>query len=563
MGMAIMIRLPLALLLLTVSVAPGAEPPLVITGDEQKRVDFTLPDAGLPPAPGVANVQVFRATRGDGDGWTYHHHVDMGCWKGRLYLAWDSCKKDEDAGESRELYATSSDGFMWSEPKELFPQGLSTHLRMFFFHASNGRMLAIAGLRLSNDPLTERQKGPVIVREIKDDHSLGDVFLLRAPTEETKRDVPPMFDDAPDKGFVEACNQLLANKPFLEQSDYGLLLGDRRMKWHDSGAWPADEPSRPHFKDRFGKAMSFYHRKDGALVALMKWGWVMVSRDEGETWSAPVRPPTLVAGMAKTWGQRTADGRYLLAYNPSLAERFPLVAVTGDDGITFGGMRVIHGELPPMRYSGLYKGIGPQYVRGISEWSSDGSRDDAATWLAYSMSKEDIWVSRVPMPAEDGATGWNTYSPKWAPVTTAPEADGSTTIVLEDGDPADYARAFRVLDDPARTIDVTFALDSESPGGEHLHLQLEGSRGRRALTLPLAGKSARIRLTADAERGQYSLWDDDRIVAEAKPLGQTVERFERIVFTTGQRPATHAPEQDRPVRPARFRVTGLKLTSAD
>ena len=389
-------RMMIAVLLLSAMSTLAADVPIVITGPTQ--VDQ------LPRAKGVENIEIFRASRespqtSDGKGWTYHHHVDMGCWKGRLYVAWNSCEKDEDVWPSRELYSTSSDGRKWSEPAELFPQGVSTAQRMYFFQAPNGRMLAIAGLRTSTDAVAEAKKGGMVVREIAADHSLGRVFTLRSPPE-LDVPVPASFRDSPDKEFVAAGEVLLANKPFLEQQDYGTLLGDRRMKWHDLNTWPADEPSREHFPNRFGKAISFFHRRDGALVGVMKWGWVIVSHDEGETWSAPVRPPTLVAGMAKTWGQRTADGRYALVYNPDLLNRYPLVAVSGDDGITFGTMRIVNGEVPPLRYPGLHKVVGPQYVRGISEWAGDGSWKDEALWVAYSMGKEDIGVSRIPLPIE-------------------------------------------------------------------------------------------------------------------------------------------------------------------
>src|SRR5215212_9381082 len=138
--------------------------PVHVSGSEQSLVNTTLPDGGLLPLPGVRSVQVFRASRDvpqltDGRGWTYHHHVDMGCWKGRLYVGWNSCEKDEDVWPSRELYSTSSDGVEWSAPVELFPQGISTAARMYFFHAPNGRMLATAGYRGSQEPTTERKKG--------------------------------------------------------------------------------------------------------------------------------------------------------------------------------------------------------------------------------------------------------------------------------------------------------------------------------------------------------------------------------------------------------------------
>ncbi|MDB6028227.1 MAG: hypothetical protein JWM68_4450 [Verrucomicrobiales bacterium] len=378
---------PVAILLLFLSLARATAADLITI------VGATTADQPLPQVAGVKNIEVFHASAG---GWTYNHHVDLGAWKKRLYVAWDACEKDEDVGVSRELYATSKDGLHWSEPKLLFPQGISTAMRMYFFHAPNGHMLAVAGLRTSKDTTSEYKKGSLIVREIHADHSLGDVFLLRPPNEVTNTvTIPPLYSSSRDRRFVEACEQLLKNKSFLEQQDYGRLLGNEGMKWHDVNTWSPDEPSRAEF-NRFGKAMCFYHRADGALVGMMKWGWVTLSRDEGKTWSQPVRPPSLVVGMAKVWGERTRAGKYALFYNPHLLNRFPLVMVHGDDGITFGDMRIVNGERLPLRFPGLYKAEGQQYVRGISEWSSDGSWKDNGVWVVYSQNKEDIWVSRVP-----------------------------------------------------------------------------------------------------------------------------------------------------------------------
>jgi hypothetical protein len=374
--------------ILTVLVAGvvRAESPIIITGPEQKQLDPSLPDGGLPWYPGVQNIQIFRASRGapeltDGKGWTYNHHLDLGVWRGRMYCAWNQCERDEDTWPSREVYSTSTDGFHWSDPKELFPMGTSAAQRMYFFHAPNDRMLALACAR---DARTHERFAPsMVVREIRADHTLGPVMKVVVPQ---GRDASPLVaGKGDDPELIRAIEQLLANKPFLEQADYGALLGERKMKWHDLSTWPATEPSRADFPHRFGKAMCFYHRKDGALVAVMKWGWVLVSKDEGETWSSPVRPPTLVAGMGKVWGQRTKTSLYVLAYNPQLENRWPLVMVTGDDGIHFGNMQVIEPELPPMRYEGRYKVPGPQYMRGVSEWSSDDSFKDPATWIAYSL----------------------------------------------------------------------------------------------------------------------------------------------------------------------------------
>ncbi len=463
--------LSVVLLAAASSVVVAGDAPIQIEGPEQGQVDVSKPNGGLNPLPGVQSYEVFHADRehpeeADGKGYTYHHHPDLGCWKGRLYLGWNSCEKDEDTWPSRELYSTSADGKKWDAPRELFPMGLSTPIRMFFFHAPNGRMLAIAGLRMSRDPLVERNKGPVIVREIREDHSLGEVHLLVAPKRsattsahsasagEVPTATPPPYRASSDEVFVQACEQLLANRPFLEQQDYGTALGDRRMKWHDIANWTHADAQLKQEGQYFGKGMSLFHRKDGALVAIGKRRFVTVSTDEGGTWSPPVRPPTLVSGGAKVWGKRTSDGRYALVYNPHASARFPLVVVHGDDGITFSGMRVVFGEKPPSRYPGLYKEPGPQYVRGISEWAGDGSWKDAAMWVCYSVNKEDIWVSRIPVPIGSDAGSSADIAP-----STAAAGDTFRELV-----PAN-AKAEKLAGGMKFTEGAVWLADAAAPGG--------------------------------------------------------------------------------------------------
>jgi len=568
-----------ALLLVIGVVSNGnAADPIRIEGPEQASVDLNLPNGGLESARGVANIQVFRASRGapqlaDGKGWTYHHHVDLAAWKGRLYLAWNSTEKDEDVGISRELYSTSTDGFQWEPPRELFPMGSSTASRMYFFRAPNGRMLVIAGLRTSAERMTERMKGALVVREILSDHSLGPVHVLIPPADPAGAKPLPRYQDATDKQFIEACQQLLANKPFLEQADYGNLLGgDRRMKWHDLEDWPADEPSRSEF-NRFGKAMAFYHRKDGALVAVMKWGWVLVSRDEGGTWTSPVRPSTFVSGMAKAWPQRTGDGRYAIAYNPDLQRRYPLVMVHGDDGVSFRDMRVVHGDVPPLRYPGLYKSPGPQYVRGISEWSSDGSFADAknAMWVCYSVNKEDIWVSRVPLPLGEASDGgdkdaWNTYSPKWAPASIARDGD-ITTVVLDDRDPADWSRATKMFAKPMTALEASFDVRvGDAAATEPLHIDLTGPRGARAASTSVSparlstSEWFSIRIKANCADKTVTIRRPSEITTTL-PFAQLPNAIVGLSFRTGDRAAPASADQDRPAAPSRYQVKNLIIRS--
>jgi hypothetical protein len=266
-------------------------------------------------------------------------------------------------------------------------------------------------------------------------------------------------------------------------------------------------------------------------------GWTTMLRDDGQTWSQPLVPPTLVTGKAKVWAQQTADARYALVYNPSRKNRYPLVIVTGNDGVTFRDMRVVQGELPIQRYEGLHRSIGPQYVRGISTWSDDGSRaadDEGAMWLVYSMSKEDIWVSRVPLDA--GENAWNVYSPKWAPVTV----DGDE-VRLEDRDPYDYAAVTRACNG-ARRVAVTFDVLAEQ-SGTPLHVEIVDDAGTRSLLIApeTAGRWEAFRLDASTIRRISFRTGPQRGVGGTQPV---------------------APGTDEPTAPIAFGIRSVRSLSS-
>ena len=376
--------------------------PIRISAPELAQLDFSQSTGGLPVVPGVETYTICRGNREDpeqaeGMGYTYQHHQDIAVWKGRMYVGWNTCEVDEDTWPSRELISTSTDGKNWSRPVEMFPQGISTPLRMYFFLAPNGRMLVIAGMRENLEFLTETKKSGLVVREIRPDHTLGEVYTLRNVKGPVPHQ-PPSFETASDPGFVEACRLLLADHLYLSQQDYGNLLDpEDRMKWTDPENWEGSDPLKD-MASEFGKAMCFFERRDGTLVGLSKFRWVTTSSDGGETWTQPVRPKSLVTGGGKVWGQRTSDGRYALFYNPDPDKRWPLVMLTSDDGITFSEPFALHGSLPGQRYEGKFKGAGYSYHRGLSHWNKDGTWKDDDLWLVYSLNKEDILISRIPFP---------------------------------------------------------------------------------------------------------------------------------------------------------------------
>ena len=544
--------------------------PIQIDTKALQRLDLTLPDGGLSPQPGVLNLQIFRATRddamnADGDGWTYSHHMDLAVWKGKMYAAWNMTLIDEDRPPAKVVYSTSSDGVSWSRPTDLFPRQFAWACRFYFYQSTNHRMLAFCAANNSQGAISEDKKSILLVREVKPDHSLGEVFTLINPVP----GIYPSFEASSDNGFVEACREAVAKNILLEQQDYGVFLGDRKMEWHDKAA-----PYNGFYK--FGKALCFFHRVDGTLVGLSKMGFVTLSEDEGKTWSKPKLPESLTAGAAKVWGQKSNDNRFALVYNPDpkKGKRFPLVVVSGEDGIHFDGMRVVHGEYSPLRYAGLYKDLGYQYVRGLAEWSNDATlADKDAIWLIYSVNKEDIWVSRIPLPVVPEPVNypnddfdrvplgsivkdWNLYAPKWAPVTVVPEPGKPRNRCLElrDGDPVDHAQATRLFPTTQSAV-ILFRLRPMQRTG-YFETELTDTLGHPLMKMSLTAQGAilvsnstqevpvgtyregqwlSLKLRVDAAAKKAILYLNGKKVGEELTLNAEGNYLARLTFRTGKR----------------------------
>jgi hypothetical protein len=392
----------------------------------------------------------------------------------------------------------------------------------------------------------------------------------------------------------------------LEQQDYGELLGDRKMSWHNPANWPDGKVPGKSKYWTFGKAMDFYHRQDGTLVSLSKLGFVTLSSDGGNTWSKPVVPPGIITGTAKIWGQRTGDDKYALIYNPATARRFPLGIDVSDDGINFHDMRIIHGDVPPIRYKGRAKGAGPQYIRGIAEWAGDPETikkfGQSAIWIIYSISKEDIWISRIAVPVkvdttdavddtfDDMPTGqrvpnWHTYVPTWTQVDIAKDSQGNNQFLeMVDSDPVDYARAIRTFP-TSRAGTVSFRLQAEQTDHGRMEIDLLGKENARAVQLVLndQGKlqaldgntvkdlgtyqsGAWMNFTIQYKDGTFSLSLDGKSVLENAQFTESMPELYAISFRTGEYRGTvvdKATEDmtgtENPITSAGYRIDDVKV----
>jgi hypothetical protein len=531
-------------------------------------IDLNAPDGKLRPAIGVENRQVFRANRthpelADGFGWTYNHAPMLAYWNGKFYLEYLSNPTGEHVPPGQTLVITSADGRTWGKPTVVFPvyklpkgNPAMMHQRMGFYVAPDGRLLVLAFYAQAPNPFNMGGVGRV-VREAYKDGTYGPIYFIRynrhAGWNESNTTLP-IYSSAPDKGFVAACDALLANKLMT-------------LQW-----WQEDQSPDDFYAVKGDlQALSFFHRPDGAAVALWKHSLAALSTDDGKSWTKPVKLPTVIMSGAKIWGQKTADGRYAMVYNPvnDSMRRYPLGIVTGDDGIHFDNLLYIGADLPQRRFAGNHKDFGLQYVRGIEE--GNGTPPGRNLWVTYSVNKEDIWMTRVPLPVRSAVTApvrdtfdalpaggdipdWNIYTSLWAPVRVAefPSA-ANKSLELEDRDPHDYARAVRVFPE-SKSASVSFKVCAKQAGGGRLEVEVMdrfGSRpvrlmftsggeiqamdGSRAVTLQSykAGAWYRVALNVDSTGDSFAVAIDGKPVLKKAAMAVSVKSVERISFRTG------------------------------
>ncbi|MBN1777060.1 MAG: hypothetical protein JW811_02970 [Clostridiales bacterium] len=490
---------------------------------DRRLADIRFQDGALPHAEGVHSFQALRANRehpewADGFGWTYNHAPMLAWYRGRFYLEYLSNPADEHEVPGQTLLTTSENGMDWSFPKVAFPvievptaqyrgprspllgETVRTvpHQRMGFYHAQGGVLLILSFYGIVHDRgLTMPCDGWGVgraVRRVFPDGTFGEIhFLLYNTPAGYNAENTPVFSPyqtSADAAFVEACGALLKDGPVMQQ-----MYEEQRF---DKALFPAPRE----------QALSFYTISDTEMMGVYKKGLSAVSSDGGRTFGEIVKNPTLRTATGKVWGQRTPDGKFALFYNPTRdgQHRWPIAVVTGKDGHTFDHMLAVTGPMSPLRYGGADKNLGPQYLRGICERNPQAP--DGGVWLAYSNNKEDIWVSRVPVPVTGGRDAeiketldsgelparWNIYSPLWAPVRARLDA-----LCLSDRDPYDRAIIERLFT-PAEAGNIRLRLQTDAVADNGaVCMELQDDRG---------GVPLRISLRAD---GQVYLLTDGRM----------------------------------------------------
>jgi hypothetical protein len=560
-------RIWLTILLITNSSLLIAQDTVRYIGATLSNVDYH--HGQLSPAIGVHNIQTFRANRADAENnWTYNHAPMLAYWNNSFYLEYLSNPVGEHVAPGQTLLQTSKDGYNWSKPVVIFPpykipdgfvkEGRTEvaknsyavmHQRIGFYTSKSKRLLALAyyGIALGkgDDPNDGNGIGRVI-REVKADGKFGPIYFLRYNHSFNEKNTSyPFYKSSTDKGFVTACEEIL-NTPLLMQQM--VEEADR------------NDPLIPLKKDF--KAFNYYRLPNGNIVGLWKYALTSITKDEGKTWQYnPTRAPGFVNANAKIWGQKTSDGKYATVYNPS-EFRWPLAISVSDDGLKYKDLLLVNGEITSLRYGGAYKSYGPQYVRGIQEM--DGMPPDKNLWVTYSMNKEDIWISKIPVPVKDKVNNhvndvfasmkngeeldqWNLYSPLWCRTVISEKK-----LTLADSDPFDYAKAERIFPESKR-VAVEFSIAAQQNDFGLLEIELVDKKGTPCLRLML--DSSGSILTKQGYRnkslGKYNVGEAITVKIELNTATRfysvsingknpsnnlcfaPVESVERIVFRTG------------------------------
>ena len=552
------------------------------TGTTLASVDYH--HGQLSPALGVHNIQTFRANRSDTfNNWTYNHAPMLAYWNQQFYLEYLSDPVGEHVPPGQTLLQTSKDGYQWSRPVVIFPpykipdgtvkEGrrdtaknafAAMHQRIGFYTSKSRRLYALAyyGIVLGekDDPNDGNGIGRVI-REIKTDGTYGPIYFLRYNHGfGTGNTSYPFYTSSKDTGFVAACREILSTpllmQQMVEESDH-------------------NDPLIPLHKDF--KAFNYYRLPNGKIVGLWKYALTSITADGGKTWLYnPLRAPGFVNANAKIWGQLTSDGKYAAVYNPS-EFRWPLAISVSDDGLNYKNLLLVNGEITSLRYGGAYKSYGPQYVRGIQEM--DGTPPGGNMWVSYSMNKEDIWVSEIPVPVKDRETknvnevfatmsdgtelkSWNIFSPLWCHVGIS-RNDAGKVLSLSDSDPFDYARAERLFPETQK-LSAEFSVTPQQNNYGVLEMELTDAKGtpcirfifdstgvlytkagyrNKSLTKYKAGETIKVKLELNTQTRFYTC-SINGAPASNNLCFAPVASVSRIVFRTGS--TRRFPDADTP-----------------
>lgn len=616
-----------------------------------RDIDVHIQDGRQPWTIGAHSYGVFRAHNFDGKthdkeglGYQFNHHPNLVYWKNHYWVSYQGGPTDGAEGDKPAvpyLITYSENGRKWEAPEILFPairfNGELTymHTRMGFYVSTDGRLLSVSFHGRHKTPNGGGDNGVArVVREIcgiKADSrvDMGPVYAIRFNNGRNVENTGLQFyTSSSDKGFVAACDELVNNKLITQQ----WFEEDRRAELYTINLNTPNEGPNVEKKNNEAKAFDWYTLPSGRIIGWWK-GAAMAYSDDGWQTASNIHIDYNRLNehrTAKTWGQKLSNNAYAMVYcletqpkNPATEwswVRSPLVVSPSNDGLNYNTNRsVIFGDVAPSRYinpplaGGLNdnRDAGPQYVRGISETNTGKPNTQEPTgnlWVTYSVNKEDIWVSEVPVnirhkadqPVSDNFEiysgqnlfgDWIILSPAWAPISLG-EENNNKFMRLNDKDPYDYAKAMRVF--PVDTkAEINFRVRAGQTNHGLLNIDITDKQGKVAARLEFgdegristpdgktlivmtyaANKWMDVKLVIDCSKQQYSLSINGKKQLSKIPFHEKTAQIERFEVRTGAYrmddfsrigtwkayPATTLPNADKALPLAIFDLDNLVI----
>ncbi len=354
--------------------------------NERFVISFTK-DRGRGNLPFLRNaktVTLYHATPETG---TYSHHSHITHFKGVLYAMWSNHLKDEDAPGQRVLMARSLDqGETWDEFMELFPpldrvdlasedgQGRRTQCANGFT-VIDGVLYAFSEVWDDGGECRTGGRGR-LVRTVHPDRGIGALFWLGKESPAPKAGVP-----AYPIGDPNVVGKIITHlgRPGNELTwDFRHLTtrptaADGHLLCEPTSAWKLKNGTWCKLYRDLGKSNQNY---------------VSFSHDDGATWTKATQTNFPDANSRSTAGV-LPDGHVYVVSNIFPQGRDPLAISLAGDGLTFNQVALIRRNAPPLKHEGRWKNVGFQYPHSAVIGDT--------LWIVYSVNKEDIQVTQIPL----------------------------------------------------------------------------------------------------------------------------------------------------------------------
>jgi len=378
----------LAAMALTAGAAPYEAAPGLFRAGE--------PDLGLKAAPGTETFTVFAPTEGSDK---FSNGVVLVAFKGRLYAQWQSSASDEDSADTWVAYAASDDGRTWGAPRVLAPAGEGGLMRSSGGWWTDGQTL-VAYANVWPDGFQSGAGGYAEYRISRDGVSWSQARRVMGadgrPVEGVIEQDPHLIDGRVITAFHLRPGMIA--KPFFTDDPLGVsgwTQGRMENLPRDaSGAAAAHER-------RLSREIepSLFRRADGCAVMVFRDEELSFrqlaseSCDRGVSWTTPVLTAMPDARAKQSAGNLPGGAAYLVNAPNSDRPRLPLAVTLSPDGRVFDQSFRLRGQgdLQPLRFEGKYKRPGYHYPKSVV-WNG-------ALWVGYAANKEDVQVTRVPLPA--------------------------------------------------------------------------------------------------------------------------------------------------------------------